>query len=397
MQVIPAMKTRLFLWTLCLAGSLGPGAFRATATMEVSVGVSVQATSDFYQPLAADGDWVGVGSYGRCWRPAGVRAGWRPYCNGSWEWTDAGWYWNSDEPWAWACYHYGTWIDDPNYGWVWVPGIAWAPAWVDWRMGDDYIGWAPCGPAGYGVEPSFYVFVENRHFHDRFRPDTVIVNDPVVMNKTSEIRNLARESRQLDGKSRTVFVNAGPRLDTVEKATGHKFTAVPVQTADRRTFASVPEKLKHRTDQPAGNDKSLLIPSRPNPAPDYRLTPRGNSETPNTVAPKHEVSGGKVIPPERTVPQYPRERTIPQAPRERIVPPATRELPADRQPPRPKEVVPPIQPAPHPPTPVVPPGNPVPNGNGQKKDHDHTQRAVPFQNQSAQGMEDCPSGQDAMV
>jgi len=37
--------------------------------MEVSADVSVQAASDCYQPLAAQDDWVGIGSYGRCWRP----------------------------------------------------------------------------------------------------------------------------------------------------------------------------------------------------------------------------------------------------------------------------------------------------------------------------------------
>src|ERR1041385_2664300 len=55
----------------------------------VSVGISVplpsveiRAESDFYEPLTPHGEWVVVGSYGRCWRPARVEAGWRPYCNG---------------------------------------------------------------------------------------------------------------------------------------------------------------------------------------------------------------------------------------------------------------------------------------------------------------------------
>src|SRR5438309_949370 len=63
--------------------------------------VEIRVESDFYEPLAPQGEWVVVGSHGRCWRPAHVAHDWRPYCNGNWEQTDAGWYWVSDEPWAW--------------------------------------------------------------------------------------------------------------------------------------------------------------------------------------------------------------------------------------------------------------------------------------------------------
>jgi hypothetical protein len=68
----------------------------------VVASVEIHVESDFYEPLAPDGDWVIIGSYGRCWRPGHVARDWRPYCNGNWEFTDAGWYWVSDEPWAWA-------------------------------------------------------------------------------------------------------------------------------------------------------------------------------------------------------------------------------------------------------------------------------------------------------
>ena len=115
----------------------------AQADLEVSASVQIHADADFDAPLAACGTWVEVGSYGRCWRPAGVVVGWRPYCNGDWVWTDCGWYWASDEPWAWACYHYGYWVYDSDYGWIWVPGVEWAPAWVCWRFGGGYV---PDGP-----------------------------------------------------------------------------------------------------------------------------------------------------------------------------------------------------------------------------------------------------------
>jgi len=72
-----------------------------------TVEVVIREERDFYEPLSPYGRWEYIGSYGRCWVPAGVDSSWRPYCNGHWESTDAGWYWVSDEPWGWATYHYG--------------------------------------------------------------------------------------------------------------------------------------------------------------------------------------------------------------------------------------------------------------------------------------------------
>jgi len=40
----------------------------------------------------------------------------RRYSNGRWQRTDAGWYWSSEEPWAWATYHYGRWDFSGQFG-----------------------------------------------------------------------------------------------------------------------------------------------------------------------------------------------------------------------------------------------------------------------------------------
>ena len=94
------MKAR----TIGLAVFLSLGASSAVADLEVSASVQIHARADFYAPLTPQGTWVEVGSYGRCWHPAHLAVEWRPYCYGHWVWTDCGWYWESDEPWAWACY-----------------------------------------------------------------------------------------------------------------------------------------------------------------------------------------------------------------------------------------------------------------------------------------------------
>ena len=83
--------------------------------------------------------------------------------------ASAGWAWASDESFGWAVYHYGRWGWSPAVGWMWVPGSIWAPAWVSWRYGGGYIGWAPLGPYGIGMGyygyPSLWCFVGARGFH----------------------------------------------------------------------------------------------------------------------------------------------------------------------------------------------------------------------------------------
>jgi len=343
---VKSMKTCIIILAVSLAACFSPWLQRAQASLEVSAGVSITATAEFYEPLTPCGSWIEVGSYGRCWRPAGVVVGWRPYCNGYWEWTDCGWYWVSDEPWAWACYHYGSWVYDPGYGWVWVPGVEWAPAWVYWRMGGGHIGWAPCGPRGFVVAPSLYVFVESSHFHERVRSDTVVVNNTVIINNTTEIKNTRREKRDFDGRSQTVVINQGPQVDVVEKAAGKKFNAVSVREADRKTLGLVPEKLKQRASEKASNEKSRVIQGEPKPVPG------GDKKLPNNVRPNKEA---------------PAEKVIPQPPVEKIVPPAKKELPQDKESQRPKEIVPPPVP---PSTPVVPPGNREHKDKGHDKDKD---------------------------
>ena len=145
-----------------------PGSARADVRWSVSV-------AGFHDNLAPYGTWVTVGNYGSCWRPARLSAGWQPYLNGEWLYSDYGWTWASYDPWGEIPFHYGSWVYDPVYGWVWVPGTVWAPAWVTWCYGDDFVGWAPLPPTfafaatGYFGSPlvvssSRYVFVATNRF-----------------------------------------------------------------------------------------------------------------------------------------------------------------------------------------------------------------------------------------
>jgi len=99
--------------------------------------------------LDNNGSWVYVSSYNTyCWRPS-VSAGWSPYTQGYWRWTPAGLTWVSYEPWGWLPYHYGSWVFTTGFGWCWMPGSSYSPAWVYWNYTPDYIGWCPIGYYGY--------------------------------------------------------------------------------------------------------------------------------------------------------------------------------------------------------------------------------------------------------
>ena len=212
------------------------------------VDVEIRAESDFYEPLTPYGRWEVVGNHGRCWIPARVESNWRPYCNGHWQRTEAGWYWASEEPWGWATYHYGRWDLSPQFGWYWVPQTQWAPAWVSWHEGGGYVGWAPLHPSARVssrgsvdvnvavIAPRAYVFVEPRHFLQPVRPSTVVVNNTTIINKTVNITNVKMVNKNV--------INEGPRTTVIEQASGQRIQ--PVTTRELRRKDEAPMAARRR-------------------------------------------------------------------------------------------------------------------------------------------------------
>jgi hypothetical protein len=186
----------LLLGALLASGAMTPP--RAHAQVSVNF---------FYDSLDPYGEWVSDPDYGYCWHPTNVDENWAPYTDGYWAYTDGGWTWVSYEDYGGVVYHYGRWTRLPGEGWVWVPGYTWAPAWVSWRVSDDYVGWAPLPPearwsAGIGfstwvdarfdIGPGFYSFVG---VHDFGAPalGAVIVNREQninIINNTTNITNI---------------------------------------------------------------------------------------------------------------------------------------------------------------------------------------------------------------
>lgn len=277
----------------------------AQAQVQISFGI-------FYDRLADHGYWVRYEPYGFVWIPTVVSADWAPYTHGRWIYTDRfGWYFVSDEPFAWAAYHYGRWGFDPDIGWFWVPGTTWAPAWVAWRAGPDYVGWAPLPPRRDGVRftfavdfgrrdipPPYWHFVPVRQFVAP-RLDTVIVRGhrqpalfqqtlfagPVhvqgdlVVNQAIEVNYIEQHieqnivvhnvqavqdpdmavTAQIEGDTIQVFQAQvaeapdaePPQVMEVQEAAAEAPTAMQVDEAEIRTLEESPEFVEEPAEVPA--------------------------------------------------------------------------------------------------------------------------------------------------
>ena len=263
--------------------------------------------SVFYRDLAPHGRWFDVDGHGYCFQPTLARqSGWRPYLDGQWVWSDKGWAWVSNEPIGWAVYHYGRWVQVAGYGWLWVPGVEWAPAWVSWRRGDEYIGWAPLPPEPaampsiiyddadvyYDIGPSYYTFIETTYF---FAPTYIHHCRPIIDNRTIiyNTRNVTRIICSTDRDRRPIhFHRGGPDRMEIERvcrrpAPRGKFDYVdrPREFGPRKQESGVmaipvvdlraKDKEKHRPVDKPDRVEKILKPVRDN---GYAGMPAGDAD-----------------------------------------------------------------------------------------------------------------------
>ncbi len=222
------------LITAAVLGVLAMGFSAPPATAQIQVNVSI---GNFYDELSPYGEWVGC-SYGDCWVPGQVDAGWQPYSNGEWIYTDYGWTWVSSDPWGEDPYHYGTWTYLDRYGWAWVPGTVWAPAWVTWSYSDNYVGWAPLPPnysfgySGYSGRPivlasNQYVFVPtNRFIGSNVRTYRIAPQQSsVIFRQTTPITRF--------GVTGGIVRNTALPIDRIQRATRTRIETRTIRTAPR--------------------------------------------------------------------------------------------------------------------------------------------------------------------
>jgi hypothetical protein len=92
------------------------------------------------QDLDNNGTWLNTPEYGFVWMPTVVAVGWVPYRFGHWVWIAPwGWTWVDDARWGYTPFHYGRWMRFRD-SWCWLPGPrrgrpVYAPALVGWVSG----------------------------------------------------------------------------------------------------------------------------------------------------------------------------------------------------------------------------------------------------------------------
>ena len=277
---------KIFL-ALTIFALLLPAARQAEADSEVSI--------DFFYNNLSGGNWIEVGDYGYGWQPdvAVSDSNWRPYSDGYWAYTDVGWTWVSYEDFGWATYHYGRWARLTDYGWVWFPGsdLDWGPAWVSWRTGGDYVGWAPLPPRGPGIVyegrpiggrvdidfdigPAYYNFVDVRYIGEPVLRSRIVAPSENVtyINNTVNVTNItyqnnvvynygpdynvlsARSSRPIQRlrleREANVDVTAAAKSGGLTKVQGDKLVVGAPMTIKKPAAQIAPPNVKTKVAQP---------------------------------------------------------------------------------------------------------------------------------------------------
>lgn len=185
----------------------------------------------------------------------------KPYTNGQWVNSDAGWFFKAATPVEETVSHYGRWVNTSDAGWLWVPGRVWAPAWVDWKENDKYLSWAPLPPAAYlenktmkvpDIADNNYVTVEKKYF---LEPDVYkYIN---FYNKNVYSIPEISEMKRTEGITviNNTIVNRGPDVNIFEALLGRNIEPVKlvrvnnyneVKYADREYVIYTPVFKKYK-------------------------------------------------------------------------------------------------------------------------------------------------------
>ncbi|SMC68926.1 DUF6600 domain-containing protein [Pedobacter africanus] len=225
--------------------------------------VSLQS---FYDELSPYGTWIQDPQYGYVWRPDVEQGDFRPYyTNGRWVMTEYGNTWVSNYDWGWAPFHYGRWVYNRFNQWIWIPDTVWGPAWVSWRSGGGYYGWAPMGPGmniniNFNIPDLWWVFVPQRNiYYDSF-PRYYSRRNVVIINRTTIINNTYVHNR------RSYYT--GPRADDIRRDTRQDVRVYNVNNTGRPSRSNI-----------SGNSVNIYTP-RPS---------RGNSNA--NAAPREAIRG----------------------------------------------------------------------------------------------------------
>ncbi len=341
--------------------------------LEVRRGASwerVPAEIRYYSDeLDENGEWVDVPEVGWCWRPRAVEADWRPYWRGRWGAYAGGMTWVSDDPWGYVTFHFGRWGWSSAWGWYWMPGRYYSPAWVAWNWTDGYYGWAPLNywnrPCnwGYGAWGGGYCWNVVQFGHiNAHRIHSHIHNDRRVI---AGFHGGTGASSWESGPGRLAPWRTAPLLVSqaefrnpaqMAHAFDRRVSADRMQTYERSAQAATGRGVVRR-DAPGPREDRMPFEDRRSPGSTGAPPVRGNTG----VVPPDRLRSPETRPTDgmrsrETVPPGPRdgrsrdffgeersprpqersreERTLPDRREERRSEPMRREAPAERRPER---------------------------------------------------------------
>jgi len=236
-----------------IAGAFAASPAHPLITPAVAQAASVSA--DFRVALEPFGVWRHHGRFGDVWVPANRARDWRPYTAGHWIYTDDyGWYWVANDQeveWGWITYHYGHWYRDPGSGWIWIPSDVWAPAWVDWRSGEQYVGWAPQPPDEVEIavddDPAYWSFVGSS---DLIAPSIVAVMLPKT--RIAEVfrrTHVVNRTVVMRGPDRHFAVNPGISSRYIANAFGRPIRSYQVRPRVLAGTAALPGAVQVRAEE----------------------------------------------------------------------------------------------------------------------------------------------------
>ena len=218
-----------------------------------------------YEDLDDHGSWRHTPENGYVWFPRTTQANWAPYHNGHWDYIEPwGYTWVDDEPWGFAPFHYGRWV---NYegSWGWVPAApraegavyvrpVYAPALVAWVGGPHFaigvgvgggetygsgvsVGWFPLGPREVYV-PSYRVsrnYVNNVNVSNTTVTTTLVNNyyNTTVVNNNVSVTNVKYVNQSVPGAvaatTPQAFTSAQPVARNAVKVDQREVATAPVR------------------------------------------------------------------------------------------------------------------------------------------------------------------------
>ena len=352
-------------WFAVAMLAFGASALQQARGQEISV--------DYFYDNLSGGNWIDVEGYGYGWQPdlAVNDQNWRPYADGYWAYTDDGWTWISYEDFGWATYHYGRWANLSDYGWLWFPGedLDWGPAWVSWRTGGDYVGWAPLPPRGPGVVytgrpigpqvdiefdigPEYYNFCQVRYIGEPVLRNYIAprVQNVTYINNTVNVTNItvqnnvvynygpnyevlsaasARPIQRLNIERQSATnLSAAAKSGTLTKVQGNKLVVAAPAKLAKAPPAAKPPTVKTKVTQPKLNRGWAGVPN------EAQLKQKIKTENPKNVPPPTAAAARKAGSPPPAVgagPTAPAGAGAPVSPGPRgkpgRVPPATKPTP----------------------------------------------------------------------